>query len=200
MRYLARLTLLLLLACSASTLAQADPWVEFGDADHLVPQQTEGNGPLTSILGNHEGWDPVDMFCIKIVDPVAFQASVQCAVMNEYDLILFDENFNGVALTDDCQGSMVLLTGALVPVAGTYYLGHSSPDSSPFSISGLMWISQLFVQDRAPDGPGAADPLNSWALGNEAGDPYTIDLAGCEFCSESVATDDTAWGTIKALY
>jgi hypothetical protein len=191
---------LLLLACSLAIPAQADTWTEVGDAHHLIPQTTAGTGPLDAIIGDHVDWDPVDLYCIKIISLPIFQAWVNCAGQNEYDLILFDENFNGIALTDDCTFSTVQLTSAQVPSNGIYYLGHSSPDSSPFSSSGLMWISQLLVQDRAPDGPGAANPLTSWALGNEAGTPYTINLLGCEFCDEAVPTETATWGDIKSLY
>jgi len=194
------LTSLLVVVFSLVSSARAGTWTETGDAGHLIPQTTAGTGALTAIVGDHAGFDPVDLYCIKIVDPLVFQASVSCVAINEYDLILFDANFNGVALTDNCAFSVVLLTGTLVTSSGTYYLGHSSPDSSPFSTSGIMWVSQLALQDRAPDGAGAANPLISWALGNESGTAYTINLAGCEFCEPPLPTETGPWGRIKALY
>jgi hypothetical protein len=55
---------------------------------------------------------------------------------------------------------------------------------------------------RAPDGPGAFDPITGWGGTPTTGplNPYAFFLSGCESCMTPVPVQSTTWGRIRALY
>src|SRR5262245_20791710 len=86
--------------------AQAQ-WVEVGDAPDLpVPGQiTVGVGPLSTISGALAAGDlDVDMYCITVVDPVAFSAKVAAAGFGDSQLFMFELSGLGVNHNDDSPG------------------------------------------------------------------------------------------------
>src|SRR5262249_19130863 len=78
-------------------------------------------------------------------------------------------------------GLLSRLNGPLVTSipAGDYYLAISSYDKDPLDASGnAIWADTPFNVVRAPDGPGAADPIASWDAGGFNTGAYTIALTG----------------------
>ncbi len=202
---LSNLTVLILsLALIVPVAGAAVNWTESGDAGDLVgtAQTTAGVGSLSNINGSISTMpDHVDMYCIYIPDPAGFYAVLNCAVFTDPDLWLFDENGNGVTMEDYCSGSVIALTPASLGAPGHYYLAISATDDEAQSISGSIWAAGGAAIERAPDGPGAADPLVGWT--NSAPLPvagYTISMLGAETCDSAVAIDEESWGTVKSVY
>ena len=195
----------LCLALSAPTSVDAQIWTETGDAGDLVgtAQATGGVGALQQIFGSFAGPDDADMYCVRIDDPLAFQAGIQCLAMVDPDIWLFDGSALGRTHHDTCSGGQTAITGAFVPVAGTYYLAVAYGGRQAQSPAGAIWLTQVFATtERAPDGPGAPGPLVAWAgfaaptsLVN-----YQINLQGASFCDVPVTIDRETWGLVKSTY
>jgi hypothetical protein len=163
--------------------AQAQVWTEVGDAMDLTPGQiTVGSGPLTQIDGGLTAND-VDLFCIFITDPANFSATTIGGATFDTQLWLFRPNGLGVTANDDAGGGVQSrITGQFVTSPGVYALGISRFNRDAVDAGGqLIWNSTPFGTERAPDGPGAANPLAGW-LGATAGPvPYSIFITGATF-------------------
>jgi hypothetical protein len=197
----------LILAASAwiASPAGAGTWAESGDAgNHIATAQaTAGSGALTQITGTFTNVEDVDVYCIRVPDPKVFYAGIQCLVMTDPDIWIFDPNSIGLSHNDTCAGGDTEVTGLFVPAAGTYYLAVAHGGRQAQSPGGAIWQTQLFLAtERAPDGPGAPGPLTAWSGG---GIPttltsYVINLQGATFCSPVTPTVPSAWGELKVLY
>jgi len=170
-----------------SSMAYGDVWDEVGDAGDLIntAQITIGNGSLDAINGIHEASD-VDMYCIRILDPGRFIATTTGGTSWDTQLFLFDANGLGVSHNDDDPNGGVLqsrITGQFVTAPGLYYLAISKYNRDPVDVAGaLIWANTPFNVERAPDGPGAGNPLAAWVNNNSASGAYTIFLEGAGFC------------------
>jgi hypothetical protein len=184
------------LAALAAGTAQAQVWAEVGDAPELpVPGQiTVGVGPLTTITGEL-AFDPAvgsldaDMYCIHIVDPVGFSATVTGGTIYDSQLFLFDLGGFGVTHNDDAGGGPIGAWSAIgaggpgpgvgpIPI-GEYGLAISGYDRDPSSAGGEIWADSPFGDETAPDGAGGS--VISWAGAGDFG-TYTITLTGATFC------------------
>ncbi len=173
-------------ALALSGAAFGDVWVEQGDAGDLIgtAQHTVGSGSLDSISGVHIT-DDVDLYCIRILDVGRFFATTTGGTSFDTQMWLFDADGYGVSFDDDDPngGLQSRLTGQFVPGPGIYYLGVSRYNRDAVDGSGaLLWNSSPFNVERAPDGPGAGNPLAGWVNTTSAGGEYTIFLGGAGFC------------------
>jgi hypothetical protein len=163
----------------------ASTWNEVGDAGDtlLSAQWTVGTGPLTQISGILPNAIDLDLFVIRITDAGNFKAWRYAAQQTASDLWLFDANGYGITHDDSVWNGQTLLTGASVPGNGLYYLGISNDGAEAGSSGGLIWTSPLQYGERAPDGPGAAQPFNGWLSTGLNYDSvgYVIHLEGAEF-------------------
>ena len=197
----------LVLVLGLTSLAGAQTWNETGDAGDLVStaQTTLGTGPLTAINGNLASPTDVDLYCIKLtaVPPAgAPLVSLQCVAIQGPNVWLFDAAGNGVFSNSTCSGGnkRILAPSVSLPV-GTYYVGVSYFGLDPQSSGGAMWTSASPSQ-RAPDGPGAAGTLASWAGSPNVQpiNPYQMNLSFMTFCDDATPARRTTWGSLKVLY
>jgi len=193
----------LLLTLSATTVCAA-AWYESGDAGDSIATAniTSGSGNMHQIIGNITMVpDNVDMYCVSIPFLAGFSANISCSVTTERDLWLFDSNGYGISLNDSCNGGMVFITGAFGSADGQYYLAVSCTEDEALSSSGTIWDPPFASGQRAPDGPGASDPLIGWSTFNYmAVDPYLITIEGGEFCNEAVPAETPAWDALKSMF
>jgi hypothetical protein len=180
-------TTLILAALAVGGSAFAQSWAEVGEAGNLpgTANVTMGVGDLMTITGNH-GADDVDMFAISITNAGLFFASTEGVTTFDTQLFLFDSTGRGVTHNDDTPGGVTLqstITGVFVPGPGLYYLAIAQYNADPSSVSGLIWNNTPFDVERAPDGPGAADPVTSWSAGGTTVSPYQIDLRGAGYAA-----------------
>lgn len=179
----------LLLAVAAFPLmslpTHAATWNEVGDAGDTpgTSQVTVGAGPLTTISGTLPIDADIDMYRIAITDRTIFQAAITGQTgFADPDLWLFDAAGFGIALTTNVAAGQTLITGAFVPSNGDYFLAISSSGVNAISAGGNIWLSNPGAAQRAPDGPGAAQPFLSWGAGSPlTKTSYTIQLQGAGF-------------------
>ncbi len=182
--------IILSFAVALSTSAFAQVWNETGDAINLPPGQlTIGTGNLAAISGNlagNNGMD-VDAFCINVVDFQHFSASTIGSGISDTQLFLFEASGIGVTSDDDDPGGsgfQSVLTSRFLTHNGLYVIAVSGYNTDPSSAGGLIWQNSPFNVERAPDGPGAALPVISWAgdaTGNQGS--YRIALTGSQYCA-----------------
>lgn len=167
-------------------------WNEVGSAGSLPAsaQVTTGLGDLTRITGNLVALSEVDMFQIRIEDPLAFSAVTVAALglhVPDPQLFLFDGAGRGVYMNDDADGGLSGSQSALPsghpfgPLApGLYYLAIARFDNEPASDAGMIFPDS--IQTAGATGPGAADPVISWnddVIGSiDFETLYQIDLSG----------------------
>jgi hypothetical protein len=180
-------TTLMLAALAVSSAAMAQSWAEAGDAGNLpgTAQVTMGVGDLMTITGNHDAND-IDMFAIMVTNPALFFATTEGVTSFDTQLFLFDSTGRGVTYNDDSPGGTTLqstITGVFVTGPGLYYLAVGQYNADPSSATGLIWNNTPFNTERAPDGPGAADPVISWSAGGTTVSPYQIDLRGAGYAT-----------------
>ena len=191
----------------AASGARAQVWNETGDAGDLLStaQSTLGTGALTAINGNLASATDVDLYCIRMtsVPPAGLPLlQLQCTVTNGPNVWLFDATGNGVLTNQTCAaGNKTIVAPSVSLPAGTYYVAISYTGLDPQSAPGRMWIQQLPGQ-RAPDGPGAAQPLISWAGVPfvQPLNPYHLVLANMSYCDAAVPTLRSTWARIKTFY
>jgi len=165
------------------SVAGAQTWMEDGDAAALLPGQTTiGSGPLTSISGTLTSGSDVDLYAIYIDDPQNFSAQTCGGTSIDSCLYLFDENGNGVSMSEDGCGAQSWITSQFVTAAGLYYIAMSAYDYDPLNAGGFeIWNDAPWGVERAPDGPGAPGPLASWGGGAGGSGGYIIALTGAQF-------------------
>jgi len=168
-------------------------YVESGDAGDLPSTAAiaSGNGALRAIRGNLAIND-ADMFQINICSPGSFEATTVGGTTVDTQLFLFDPNGVGISHDDDdpvtgvLQSRLSSLFTSALP-AGNYYLAISAYNMDPQDVNAaLLWVNTPFNVERAPDGPGAANPVRSWAPSGGGG-AYTIALQGSCFVSTGPA-------------
>jgi len=158
--------------------------VENGDAGDLpsTAQVCPGSGAMTRIDGFLDDSD-ADMFEINICSPASFGATTVGGALWDTQLFLFKADGTGVAFNDDSVGVQSTLTSLFTSSlpAGRYYLAISGYDRDAVDAGVLeLWLDGPFAAERAPDGPGAANPVRSWD-GAGGGGAYSIFLQGTCF-------------------
>jgi hypothetical protein len=144
-----------------------------------VPQ---GTGPLTSVSGELFLDGPAQLFKIRICEPTNFSASTVGGTGVDTQLYLFNANGVGVAYNDQVDGgnqSRITnqFTATLAP--GDFFIGISEWDvPAQDSAGSRLWEDEPWDLERAPDGPGAANPVAAWGTDFGAGGSYTIALTG----------------------
>jgi hypothetical protein len=167
--------------------AIAGTWTESPDAGDLLltAQNTVGNGGLTTITGTLPIDSDIDLFKIQITDQPNFFAGIQpLAAIADPDIWLFNSSGIGIAHNAGVQGGSCSVNGSLVPSNGTYYLGVSSNGALAQSAGGNIWDANNTSSQYAPNGAGAAQPLNGWG-GTPMNDlmNYSITLNGADFAT-----------------
>jgi hypothetical protein len=175
-------------AGAIAATASAGFWNEEGDAIDVLPGQTTvGVGQLDWINGTLGDLEDADMFAIRIVSPGSFRATTVGGSGLDTQLFLFKQDGMGITFNDDSEKSLQsTLTSqftASLP-AGIYYLAISSYDRDPIdNIGQELWEDQPYDIERAPDGPGANNPLGLWNdTGGDTG-IYSISLTGVEYAT-----------------
>ncbi len=177
-----RLGLMTVLVLAVSA-ALGQTWTEDGDAPALLPAQiTVGPGTLTTISGTLTSGSDVDLYAIQIDNPAAFSAQTCGLTSIDSCLYLFDENGNGVSMSEDGCGVASWITSQFVTVPGRYYLAMTAWDYDPLNSGGLeIWNDTPWGTERAPDGPGAPGPLAGWGGSAGGSGAYSIALTGASF-------------------
>lgn len=185
-------------------VAHSQTWVEQSDAGDLpgIAQTTLGNGPLTTISGTLPVDSDVDMYCIRITDPVTFvTAYLSCLAINENDIWLFDAAGLGVARDRGCQGGQTRVGTPIVTAGGLYYIAVSGNDGSAQNAGSDLWLVGTPVTGQvAPNGPAAGFPVTGWNGGAVNPTSYTINLAGATYCDGVVPALPRSWGATKLIY
>ncbi len=167
--------------------ALATDWIEVGDAGKTPAnaQITSGVGALKDLCGDLSSNQDVDIFCIDIVDKMNFDGVTSAS----YDRQLFPFTMAGVGISlgDNTSGNQGRITGQFVPSNGHYLVAISRYNNDPVNVSNaLLWANTPRNVERAPDGPGAATPLDHWNNGGTgASGGYKIDFKGTSFCIPS---------------
>lgn len=197
----AALVLLALAAFAAPALAQV--WNESGDAGEYpwTGQTPVGLYALNQINGALQADSDVDLYCLEVLNPALFSASLQCAVAADPNIWIFHFTGQGIAHNDVCAGGGKTIPPGMVSV-GTYYVAVAPFGRQAASISGDMWQNALFTGPRAPDGPGAGNNLIGWngAVVIPGVVPYTINFTGASYCGTAIPEEGQAWGALKAIY
>ncbi|MFO0839053.1 MAG: DVUA0089 family protein [Phycisphaerae bacterium] len=158
-------------------------YVENGDAGDLpgTAQQATGSGSLTTIIGTF-GANDIDMYEIDICDSASFSATTVGGATVDTQLFLFDTTGLGVTFDDDSAGVLQsTITSQFLAGSGRYLLAITRYNLDPIDASAqLLWINTPFDVERAPDGPGAANPVASWT-GTTVSGSYSITLTGACF-------------------
>jgi len=132
---------------------------------------------ISGALGNNSGAYEVDLYRIRIDDPLNFSAAVIDGV-NDFGLFLFDAAGAGVFMSDDNPFPDPWITGAPV-AAGLYYLAVALMVSTPVDGLGNSIFDCLGCATSGPvAGTGA---LDGWSLNSSfAGSPfnYQVQLVG----------------------
>ena len=151
-----------------------------GDLPATAQIITGADGPFASIGGDLAAND-VDMFEINICDPSTFSANLNDPRTNfDTQLWLFNSAGVGVAFNDDIAtgSSRSFIDNSLVSAPGQYFLAINRFNRDALDADGaLLWINTPFTGVRAPDGPGAANPVASWTGTTSAG-TYLMSLTG----------------------
>ncbi len=196
----AAIVLLALAAFAAPALAQV--WNESGDAGDLpwTVQSPAGLYALNQINGSLQFDSDVDLYCIEVLNPALFSASLQCAVAADPSIWIFHFTGQGVTHNDVCAGGGKTIPTGILGV-GTFYVAVAPFGRQAASIGGDMWQNALFTGPRAPDGPGAGNNLSSWSGSPAAGVvPYTINFTGASYCGTAIPEEAQTWGSLKATY
>jgi hypothetical protein len=159
----------------------------YADLPANITGGANSNGTAT-LTGNRSGFDK-DMFTICVSDAANFGASAVAGTTWDTQLFLFDSAGLGVLHNDDDPNDLTgatfqsNITGVPLTSGGLYYLAISGYNTDPFSAGNLaIWNNDdgagNFNTVRAPDGGGAAAPIELWIGAGNAGGTYTIELTG----------------------
>jgi hypothetical protein len=168
-------------------------YVEIGDAAELpgTAQSVDGSGALNEIRGVFAG--DADMYLIEICDAANFSASTVGGSTADTQLFVFNLNGTGVIYNDDDPNGTTLQSNigtGFISSNGQYLLAISGYNRDPVDAGGaLLWINTPFDVTRAPDGPGAANPVANW-INTGASGAYIIALTGACFIGGSDCPGD----------
>lgn len=141
-----------------------------------------GANPIVGTIGDGCGdVNDADVYAIAISDPANFVATTVGGASFDTQLFLFDASGLGIAANDDSPagGLQSTITGAFVPGPGLYFLAISAYDKDPIDASAAaLWLDMPFNVERAPDGPGGANPWAGFDSSSTAGGPYSIFMLG----------------------
>lgn len=192
--------LLLTLPANAQTT-----WSEIGDAgeDVATAQITVGPGDLLAITGTLLSDSDVDVYCFRVQEQTTFSLSlINCVADTDPDLFLFDTNGFGVSHNDACANGLVTISNTYVFTPGTYYIAIAGDQALALAGASEIWVQASTGGERAPDGPGAGQPMTSMGgprvVVNNAS--YMMMLAGSVFGDAAVSTSASSWSRVKALY
>jgi hypothetical protein len=193
--------LLALTAATASAFAQISN--EVGDAGDVpgTVQSPAGLYALNQINGALQFDSDVDLYCIEVLNPTQFSASLQCAAAADPSIWIFHFTGQGKTHNDVCAGGGKTIPTGIVSI-GTYYVAVAPFGRQAMSAGGDMWQNALFTGPRAPDGPGAASNLIGWsgAVAIPGVVPYTINFTGASYCGTVVPAEAQSWGALKSTY
>jgi hypothetical protein len=192
---------------SVASTAQAQTWVETGDAGDQIStaQVTVGPGQLIQIQGSLASPTDADVYCVRLTVPQPMFAGLigfNCASDDSPNAWLFDAAGNGIASNALCSGGAKAIYAPVALPAGNYYVAVSFSGYDPQSAGGAMWLAGPPVW-RAPDGPGAGGTLNGWAgtPNVQPLNPYQVffnpDFA---FCDAATPAPRSTWGELKLRY
>ncbi|MBI1190559.1 MAG: hypothetical protein GC200_07790 [Tepidisphaera sp.] len=165
-----------------------------GDAGETpdTAQVVSGSGTIDTIGGSIDnGGADSDLFAIDICDPSSFSATTAggTGTLTDTQLWLFKADGTGVEFNDDTVGVRSSIDNSFVFDPGTYLIGVSGYNRDAVDSDGsLIWNNTPFTTVRAPDGPGAFNPVSSWT-GTSATGTYQITLTGACYVSGGPACD-----------
>jgi hypothetical protein len=147
-----------------------------------------GTGSLTKIVGTID-LDDVDMYKIKVCGFPNFSATTQGGPGNDTQLYLFDLNGKGITKDDDISGTnaLSLVTDQFMTGNADVYLAVTIFERDPIdSAAQRIWLATnpatVTYPEWAPNGPGAANAVNSWTNFTTTGTGnYIITLTGACF-------------------
>lgn len=161
---------------------------EVADAGELpsTADVTTGVGAIAEIRGTIAPNSDVDMFLVNVYDPASFSASTVGGAQFDTQLWMFKPDGTGISFKDDDPGTLrSTLTGQFLTGPGPVLLAVSRFNRDAQDANGFdLWNNTPYTVERQPDGPGAANPIDSW--GNQvfgSGGAYTIYLSGAEFAA-----------------
>jgi len=187
-----------LTGCDAFVPApQPGMWTETADAPLAPPgQNTVGSGSLDYIYGAIADTLDADAYCIDILNPATFSATVYGLPETDTQLFLLDASGFGVAFDDDDPAGGTphsRISGTFVPGPGDYTLAISTFDRDILGAGAAqMWVDTLFSEERAPDDAGAGGPYAGWAGSAYGTGPYAIVLTGATFCNSTTQVPQAA--------
>ncbi len=167
--------------------AATDRFVESTDAGSSLATAAvaAGSGPLTIIRGNLN--DDEDMYRIMVCDPATFSISTYQGTDIDTRLYIFSLDGRGVMFNDDIETNDIFSFQSRVSAPagvtmGEYYIAVAPYDHTAEDVSNQrLWLAEPFETQRAPDGPGAANPLDHFSFTTGETGPYTIFLTGACF-------------------
>jgi hypothetical protein len=179
-------------ACAGAGCAAANAYLETTDAGDLPSNAAvvnNGTGTLSVIHGAFSEFTDADMYRIRICDPANFSATMTWSGIGE--ISLFKTDGSGIAQRFGFNGPTAITNQFVSALpAGDFDLAVSAFWKSPQdTLSNNLWLgihgdppNQTFDNiERAPDGPGAASPIDHWDQGGGQDGPYTITLTGACF-------------------
>jgi hypothetical protein len=193
----------LLAATVPATPTLAQVWNEVADAGDLpwTVQSPAGLYAINQINGALQFDADVDLYCIEVLNPPAFSASLQCAGASDPSIWIFHFTGLGVTHNDVCSFAGKTIPPGIVGF-GTYYVAVAPFGRQAMSSGGDLWQNALFTGPRAPDGPGVGNNLIGWsgAVAIPGVTPYTINFTGASYCGTAVPEEAHSWGALKATY
>jgi len=183
-------------ACGSAGCSPAIGYIENGDAGELPGTAAivnNGSGALTVIHGSFNRFTDADMYRIRICDPQNFSANMTWSGLGE--VTLFTTGGVGIAQRFGYNGPAQITNQFVSSLpAGEYDLAVSAFVKMPQdSLAQNLWLNGHIIPpntfptydniERAPDGPGAANPIDHWDQGGGQDGPYTVTLTGACFIS-----------------
>ncbi|HZW07185.1 MAG TPA: GC-type dockerin domain-anchored protein [Phycisphaerales bacterium] len=163
-----------------------------GDAgqDLASAQSPTGTGTALSVITGSFAANDVDIYRISVCNTANFRATTSFTFPRiDTQLFLFRPDGTGVVVNDDVPDGLPAadtttstITNALVTATGEYFLAVGRYNIDPVDASNaLLWANTPFNTERAPDGPGAANPFASWTGAVAGTANYRITLTGACF-------------------
>ncbi|MGH7133278.1 MAG: GC-type dockerin domain-anchored protein [Phycisphaerales bacterium] len=164
----------------------AETYVKLSDGGETLATALEctGSGNLGTIMAQFTP-DHTDLYKIQICDHISFRATTIGSTFADTQLFLFDSSGHGVTANDDeadTNSYRSTLTGLHIAADGIYYLAVCTFGREPVDSShNMLWEDQPYEEERAPDGPGAANILSSWDGDAYSTAEYVVALSGACF-------------------